>query len=147
MPLSSYLKRSDSILLDTHVVLWLFEDSEQLSHSVSDDIERARSDEKLFISAISFWELAILHRKGRIRLKTDFKKWVQVISNQAGVQIVSVTLPLLMNAVEIDGLGYHLDPADLMIAASAIEHEAVLLTRDEALLEGARKGRYRAFEV
>ena len=147
MPILKSLRRSDALLLDSHVVLWLFEDSPQLDMRISDAIEECRGESKLHISAISFWELDRLCRKGRIHIGMNYGDWVRKISHQVGVNIVPLTLPVLMNAREIEGLGHHADPIDLMIVACALEHDAVLLTRDGALLEGAKNGRYRAFEV
>lgn len=147
MPILKHLRRSEAILLDTHIVVWLFEDSNELDSGMDEAIEQARAEQRLLISAISFLELGILCRKGRVRLKTDFKEWVRRISIQEGVTILPLTLPTMMQAYQLDGLGGHADPADLLIVASALERDAVLLTRDRILIEGAQRGHYKVFEV
>lgn len=147
MPILKSIRQSNPILLDSHVVLWLFEDSPQLDVKVSDLIEDCRTNGQLYISAISFWELGTLVRKGRIRLKMDYRDWVRTISLQSGVNIGAIDLSIIMNGLEIDGLGHHSDPIDRLIVASALERDAVLLTRDETLIEGAKSGRYKVFEV
>lgn len=147
MPILKSIKQSDAILLDSHVSLWLFEDLPQLDQKISDLIEDCRTYGKLYISAISFWELGTLVRKGRIRLKIDYRDWVKTVSRQLGVNIAGVDLSIIMNGLEIDGLGQHSDPIDRLIVASALERDAILLTRDEALIEGAKKGQYKVFEV
>ena len=56
------------ILLDTHVLVWLLDDSERISDEVHAQIQQAADEDLLFVSAITPWEIAMLVSKGRLRL-------------------------------------------------------------------------------
>ena len=53
-----------SFLLDTHVFLWLDAGSSRLSNKARSAI--LRTDETVYVSAASFWEIAIKRREGKL---------------------------------------------------------------------------------
>lgn len=57
------------ILLDTHVLVWLAEDSAELGRRASRSTDVALGHDEVFVAAISFWEIAMLAAKGRLRLE------------------------------------------------------------------------------
>ena len=59
------------ILLDTHVLLWLRLGERELGARARVEIDRAWQSGEVAVSAISFWEVAMLKAKGRIRLPED----------------------------------------------------------------------------
>jgi PIN domain nuclease of toxin-antitoxin system len=54
------------ILLDTHAVVWLATD-QGLGKRSQRIADKALADDSLAVSTISFWELAMLIAKGRLR--------------------------------------------------------------------------------
>ena len=54
------------MLLDTHVLLWFRTGSQRLGQRAREAVERAWAADDVAVSAISFWELAMLVEKGRI---------------------------------------------------------------------------------
>ncbi|MBF0235471.1 MAG: PIN domain-containing protein [Desulfamplus sp.] len=46
-----------TILMDTHTMLWLFNDDEKLSQKIKNAIEEPQNS--VFVSIVSFWEIAI----------------------------------------------------------------------------------------
>ena len=54
------------ILLDTHVAIWMIGDERMLGAQSRKIIRSAREENKLAISAISFWEIALLVAKDRL---------------------------------------------------------------------------------
>ena len=119
------------ILLDTHVALWLLTGSRSLGKRSRRIAEEAAAAAELAISAISFWEITLLVGKKRLRSPdspTEIRR--QILAAGATELPLSGTIAIL--AGELDGL--HSDPADRFIAASAIAHDATLLTADENLL-------------
>ena len=91
----------------------------------------ALQDDRLAISAISFWEMALLVAKGRLRSLKDPVEQRRLMMS-AGVRELPLTGDIALRAVELENL--HGDPADRFIAATAIVHDATLLTADESLL-------------
>ena len=84
------------------------------------------------ISAISFWEIALLVSKQRLRFgQSPSELRVDLLDN--GLTELPVTGPIAILAVELEKL--HGDPADRFIAATAVIHGAMLMTSDRALLK------------
>ena len=119
------------ILLDTHVLLWMDASDRRLGRKSRTLIDERWTAGKVAVSAISFWEIGRLNERGRIRLNAPLQEW----RNQwlaAGI----VELPLdggtAIRTLDLAGLPE--DPADRFITASAIMHDAALMTADEKLL-------------
>ncbi|WP_162826768.1 type II toxin-antitoxin system VapC family toxin [Pseudolabrys taiwanensis] len=119
------------IVIDTHVAIWLTTENPRLGIRSRTICEQALNDGELAISAISFWEMAMLTAKGRLGAATSPAQHRRVIID-GGAQELPVSGDIAILGAEIDGLPG--DPADRLIAATAIHHNATLLTADRALL-------------
>jgi PIN domain nuclease of toxin-antitoxin system len=119
------------ILLDTHVVVWLASDDPALGQKSCSLALTARAENRLAVSAVSFWEIALLAAKGRLELH-DPPARLRAELLDAGLIEIPITGDVGMLAVELKGL--HADPADRFIAATAIVHRAILMTADARLL-------------
>ena len=119
------------ILLDTHVLVWLSEANPRLGADAIVQIDAAFQADKLAVSAISFWEVAMLVSKGRIRMDMDLSIWRNDLLEQ-GVIELPVTGEIGIKAAGLES--FHGDPADRLIAATALQHSLTLLTADEKLL-------------
>jgi PIN domain nuclease of toxin-antitoxin system len=84
------------------------------------------------VSAVSFWECALLYAKGRIALPKSPAAWRADMLN-AGMMELPLSGDSAVLSAELEGI--HRDPADRFIAASAISHRATLMTADERLLK------------
>jgi PIN domain nuclease of toxin-antitoxin system len=124
------------ILLDTHAAVWFLRDDESLGRKTRAMAVAALEEGHLAISAISFWELALLISKGRLRTLRDPREQRRLIL-QTGIQELPLTGDIAVLAVEIENLGS--DPADRFIAATAILHDATLVTADGGLLNWRSK--------
>ena len=119
------------ILLDTHVLVWLDEANSRLGVGAIDQINTAFQAGKAMVSAISFWEVGMLVKKGRIRLDMDISVWRGDFIEQGLVE-----LPV-NGEIGIKAAGFkdfHGDPADRLIAATALQHSLTLVTADQKLL-------------
>lgn len=119
------------ILLDTHVLLWFAAGDEQIGRRSVRLAQTALDDDQLAVSALSFWEVGMLAAKRRVALDSPLKFW-QLVRDQ-GLHELPVTGRIGIAAAEIDGL--HSDPADRIIVATALAHDAVLVTADRRLLD------------
>jgi PIN domain nuclease of toxin-antitoxin system len=118
------------ILLDTHAAIWFVIDKGlgKRSQTIAD---RALADDRLAISTFSFWELAMLIAKGRLRsLKSADEERAKLLGS--GLRELPLTGDIAILAAELSGIND--DPADRIIAATAIIHEATLMTADAKLL-------------
>ena len=119
------------ILLDTHVVLWLALESARVSKKAKSAIEQARvGNEELAISDISLFEIASLSRKDRIQLNTGLEALLSEIESRFVVR--PTTSQICAQAVAF-GRDLLRDPADRVIAATALVKGAPLISADRAL--------------
>lgn len=65
------------LLLDTHILLWLANGDHNLHKQQQSLINDAAKEWRLYISAISAWEIAMLDAKQRIILSKPCLKWIQ----------------------------------------------------------------------
>lgn len=119
------------ILLDTHVLVWLIDGNERLGQQSRQLVDTALGDELVVISAITFWEIAMLEKRGRLALSLSVEEWRQRVLD-AGVVEIPVSGDIGIAAVNLKD--FHLDPADRIITATAIMHSAQLLTADKNIL-------------
>lgn len=119
------------ILLDTHILIWLDEANLRLGEAAIERIDSAFHSGETAVSAISFWEVGTLVRKGRIQLDMDPLVWREDFLEQ-GLAELPVTGDIAVRAAELEN--FHGDPADRLIAATALKHSATLLTADQRLL-------------
>jgi PIN domain nuclease of toxin-antitoxin system len=123
------------ILLDTHAAIWFVTDSGlgKRSQAMAD---QALDDDRLSISAVSFWEIAMLIAKHRIRsIKSAVELREQVVNS--GINEIPLTGDIAILAGNLNGL--HGDPADRFIVATATAHGATLITADAVLLKWRSK--------
>jgi PIN domain nuclease of toxin-antitoxin system len=96
-------------------------------------IVRAITNENdLGIPAISLWEIAMLSSKGRIILPEDLLIWLQKALSQPKIKLLPLTPEIAVRSVL---LPVHGDPADRLIAATALEHNCRLATADRLLCQ------------
>ena len=72
-------KLEQGMLLDTHTWIWLFQGSTELSENVIVKINQIGSQGKVFISAISVWELSMLVAKGRVTLSKSINNTISLL--------------------------------------------------------------------
>jgi PIN domain nuclease of toxin-antitoxin system len=115
-------------LLDTHLLLWIAENSERLSDELRNELVDP-SNEFIF-SAASLWEISIKNALSR----ADFRVNPRAI-RQGLLDGGYVELPITSeHAVNIDALPpLHKDPFDRLLLAQALTEGVTLLTADDQL--------------
>lgn len=119
------------ILLDTHALLWMDADNSTLGKNSRRLIQQAWEAQKLAVSAISFWECAMLQQRDRLVLSMPPHIW-RLDLLAAGLTEYPLDGEVAVLAAQLEDL--HKDPADRFIAATAMIHGATLVTSDERLL-------------
>jgi PIN domain nuclease of toxin-antitoxin system len=119
------------ILVDTHVVVWLALDQTQLSKNARAAIDKARRNgDGLAISDITLLELATLSSKGRIRLNISLESFLREI--EVRFTILPISGRACVRALGLPA-AYPKDPADRIIAGTALVEGLSLLTADRAI--------------
>lgn len=120
------------ILLDTHVLVWMDQGDAAIGRRARQRIQRAYEDGELAVSAISFWEVAMLVEKGRIAMERSVLAWRRDLL-EAGLVEHPIDGAVGVHAASLEDL--HGDPADRIIAATAAASGATLVTADRRLLD------------
>jgi PIN domain nuclease of toxin-antitoxin system len=116
-----------SVLIDTHVALWWQLEPKRLSSKAKKSIEY--SDEVL-ISAISAWEIVHLERNGKIRLDRSVTSWIDSLVHLERVRTIPISASIAAEAALLPARGFHRDPADQFIYATALSESVALCTKD-----------------
>jgi PIN domain nuclease of toxin-antitoxin system len=116
------------VLLDTHALLWWQADVDRLSPKVVRAIESAL---RILVSPISIWELTMLIEKGRISLDRPTNVWVVDFLATERVEVAELMPPVAIGAGELSG--FHGDPADRIIVATAKSLRVPLLSKDDKI--------------
>ncbi len=116
------------IILDTHVWIWWVAEPGKLSARARHAIDAA---ERLGICAISCWEVGMLVSKRRLELDRDVLLWIRQGLALPRVILLPLTPEICIASTLL--VDTPADPADRMIAASAKEHRASVVTKDSRL--------------
>ena len=119
------------IVLDTHVLIWHEQGDRRLGARARQAFESALQAGDAAVSAISFWEVGMQIRKGRLRLRLDPDAWRRDLQDQGLIE-APVDGGIATRAGLIADL--HGDPADRIIVATALEGHQ-LVTADHQILD------------
>ena len=113
------------LLLDSHVILWWLAKPGALKKDALEKLEL--SENELFVSAASWWELGIKRALQRLQFDIDA---LAGFLDRANATRLSVTFAHAQAAATLPP--HHSDPFDRMLAAQTLEEGLVLMTRDQA---------------
>lgn len=117
------------VVLDTHVLVYDALAPNRLTARARRAL--AGNDGPLAASDISLWELAMLIAKGRLDPGADAIEFIQGVVDARAIQVLAVT-PKIAVLAQADAFA-HGDPADRIIAATAIANGAALVSADRQL--------------
>ena len=113
-------------LLDTHVFIWYFANSDKLSETAADIIEDTETPK--YISIASLWEFTIKYDSGKLLFEGGLSRlWEMITQNE--FLILPITQPHLAGLIGLPLL--HRDPFDRLLVAAAKAEGMTLLTADE----------------
>jgi PIN domain nuclease of toxin-antitoxin system len=121
------------VLLDTHILLWWSAGGSKLSARAAREIARAN---RVYVSPISFWEVAMLVDRGRIRLDRDPYEWALGVLEEERVDVAELTPQAAVGAALFDRRALR-DPADRFLCATARNLAVPLVTKDTRVREYA----------
>jgi PIN domain nuclease of toxin-antitoxin system len=116
------------LLLDTHIWLWSLQDPARLGQRIQRELKN--SENELWLSPISTWEVLTLNVKGRIRLRGNLSEWVARATAPFREAPLTHEIALAARQLPLP----HPDPADRFLAATARVLDLTLVTGDASLL-------------
>ncbi len=132
-----------TLLLDTHIWLWLAAGDRRLTRRRSRRIAEAAAAGTLMVSPISAWEIGLLVSRGRVRLGKALEPWLDDALAAPGLNVAALTPHIAAASCRLPE-PFHPDPADRMIVATARDLGATIVTADQRILAYARAGHVRA---
>ncbi len=129
---------AEVFVLDTHIWLDVASGrSTRFAMRVRRRLEAAANGGSLYVAAITPWEVAMLVRQGKVRVSGSVLDFVVGALRETRTAVTSLEPAIAVDAVDLPAWD-HRDPADRLIVASARSLDAVLVTRDSAILDYAK---------
>jgi PIN domain nuclease of toxin-antitoxin system len=123
------------IVLDTHVLVWWAGDErKRLSRKAVRALQQHGKRNELLVSSISFFEIVTLERRGRLRFSMPVTEWLANVRRLPEYRLEPLTDDIAERAGQF-GDAFPGDPADRLIAATALGRNAPLVTHDDRLRE------------
>jgi PIN domain nuclease of toxin-antitoxin system len=116
------------LLLDTHALLWWLGDDARLGPEARERIEQ--SNNKVLVSQISLWEIAIKVGIGKLRI--DLGEALAAI-RERGLDELGLKPAHLTTLAALER--HHRDPFDHMLIAQTIVEGATLMSEDRRMRE------------
>ena len=118
------------IVLDTHAWIWWVSRPGKLSPQARASIDH---EEVVGLCPVSCWEIATKVVQGRIALDRDLRIWMKQALAVPRLDLLKLDPEISIRAAELGSEGFHGDPADRMIMATALFHRAGLVTKDRRI--------------
>jgi len=117
-------------LVDTHSLIWSFENNKKLPQSMKNIIDDARNE--IFVSIASLWEMAIKRSNGKLDLSVSLNQLIEDIVLR-NIQILPINPS---HVLKVETLPFHhKDPFDRIIAAQCLVENITAISADEFLDE------------
>jgi PIN domain nuclease of toxin-antitoxin system len=116
------------LLLDTHVVLWSIGKSDELSQRVIKEL--GDTNNKILISAISLWEIALKYSIGKLIIDSFDIKDIPKYCKEMGFDLIPLDPVEALNSLKLPQKKNHKDPFDRMLIYQCIQNKFTLVSRD-----------------
>jgi len=123
-----------AVLLDTHALIWWVDDPKRFSAAQTRAVNRASKSGTLWVSEISFWEVASLIERGRLRLAMELDQWLEAASAEPLIRRCGISPAIARELVSLTSTR-DWDPADRVLVATARVLGAKLVTSDSRIID------------
>ena len=113
-------------LLDTHIVLWVAENSYFLSEKAKTAILDENNEK--YVSIVSVWEVAIKLRTNKLHLDGGLQEFYRMIDDN-GFLTLSIEREYLLLLEQLQF--YHKDPFDRLLITTTLSENMTLISADE----------------
>ena len=113
------------LLLDTHVFLWFINGDSKLPKTMMEAIE---TEKKVYVSVISFWELAIKNSLGKLILPCSVSRLMDDCEKM-NMSILPIRAQHLEKLKQLPWI--HRDPFDRLLICQAKAEGLKIVTMDE----------------
>lgn len=115
------------LLLDSHVLIWWSSSSEKLSKNVYDLINDTNNT--LFFSIASVWEMQIKLQLGKLNLNSNLPNLIDSQQRVNNLQLLTIELAHIYALNNLSS--HHKDPFDRLLIAQGIVEQIPIVSIDE----------------
>lgn len=119
------------IIMDTCALIFDALQPERLSRIAKKAISIAEDQKKLACCDISLWEIAMLVAKKRLHPGIDLQNFLQLLLKSRYIQVLAINPAIAL--LSVDTMFDNHDPADRLIAATAMHYHGKIITCDKKL--------------
>lgn len=120
------------VVADTHILAWYLEGNARLPEWAVALLDESIPEKALLVSAMTVYEMGVLLQKGRVVIEGTLQGLFDHLLH-AGVVVAPVDRRISLVADGFEMI--HSDPLDRLIMATAVVHDAPLLTADRKILK------------
>jgi PIN domain nuclease of toxin-antitoxin system len=118
-----------NVLVDSHPLIWSYFEPQKLSNRAAATL--ADPANQVFVSAASYWEIAIKISIGKLKLAESFAEFVQHAIVDNGVPIVAIEPRHAAELIQLPHI--HRDPFDRIIVAQSLVEKLPVISADAVL--------------
>lgn len=118
------------ILMDTHVLVWLLDGDRRLHPDAVDAMQFSLQQQRLFVSAASYGELALLESSGAIDFGVGLDIW-RVRRMESGIKEIPGHFPIVEGTLDFLDAQPHPKPTP----TATLDRQQVSLERLQAIVE------------
>lgn len=121
------------IAVDTHALIWwVTGETSKLSPLAKKTLDGELRGGKVYVSAITAWEIALLVARDRVTLTGDVMQWLETVGRIEPIEYVPIDNDIAVRSTQL-GDGFHKDPADRYIVAMSMKLAVPLVTADDKI--------------
>ncbi|MCK4543103.1 MAG: type II toxin-antitoxin system VapC family toxin [Spirochaetales bacterium] len=120
-------------LLDTHYVLWSLLEPGKINEKIKEILEDP--DKIKNISKISFWEISLKYKIGKLELNGITPEDILAGSQEAGFEIYNLSVEDIASSYKLPFIDNHRDPFDRLIIWQCMQNDLIMITADEKIKE------------
>ena len=115
-------------LIDTHVLIYLGTGRTDSISKTALDVYK-NPDTEIYVSQVSFWEIAIKINIGKLYIPVGLQN-VIILTRQVGIRTISIQNSHILNYTKLPILADHKDPFDRLIVSIAQLEKIPIITSD-----------------
>lgn len=114
------------LLLDTSALIFFARGDERMSRTALAHLQD--SDNSVFVSAVSGWEIGLKHALGKLDLPQPPRPFLADVFSRLDFDTIELDLESSLRATELPML--HRDPFDRLLVGQSLTHGLVVVTCD-----------------
>ena len=123
--------KRNKYLFDTHALIFWYT-RESVSKEFIKYFDKQNDLGNLFVSAISFWELALLTKRGKIEIY-DVESWRIELLTNTNLVLLEPSVSEMIQSVQLPD--HKNDPFDRLLVVQANNNNAVLVSKDSSIVK------------